>query len=264
MNVDLALPNPMKRRALIGCTVLLAFLALGAPAWAARVRVCHVKPDSPSNFQTITVTDTALQSHLAHGDLPGECFEHCEQLCDDGNACTVDACDTSGRCLIEHPAVNCDDGNLCTTDSCNPAAGCSSAPRVCSDASLCTVDSCDPLTGDCIFPEVACNPGQTCNLANGNCETPVTCPCTSIAQFNFILQNLNFCVDLGGAVIVSIDPPVTTVLFREAAGSNTSAGQCGYLQFGVPGIVLPVTDEEAAVCIQLIRAAVASRGVTCS
>lgn len=161
----------MKSR-FVSCTLLLAFLGLVTPAWSANVKVCHVPPDNPANFHTITVNDNALQAHLAHGDLAGECSAHCGQLCDDGNACTIDACDANEQCAAVHPPVSCDDGNLCTTDTCDPATGCSNASRTCSDSNLCTVDSCDPLTGDCIFPPTACPSGQTCNPANGNCLCP--------------------------------------------------------------------------------------------
>ncbi len=162
----------MKSRVL-SCTLLLAFLGLVTPAWAAKVKVCHVPPGNPSNFHTITINENALQAHLGHGDLAGECSAHCGQLCDDGNACTIDACDSSGHCAATHPPVNCNDSNLCTTDTCNPATGCSNASRTCADTDLCTVDSCDPLTGDCLFLEKSCSPGQTCNPANGNCEDAI-------------------------------------------------------------------------------------------
>jgi hypothetical protein len=261
----------MKRRVPIGCTVLLAFLdvlVLGAPAWAAKVQVCHVPPGNPSNFHIISINDNALQAHLAHGDLAGPCSAHCSQLCDDGNACTIDACDASERCLIEHPPVNCDDSNLCTDDTCNPESGCASTPKTCQDDFLCTVDACDPLTGSCVFPPVACPAGQACNTGTGSCENEVvTCPCSSISQFNAILENLNYCLDLGGALIVSIDPPVRTepVIFRDSAGGTApgSGDQCGVLRFGLPLTVLNITPEEAGACIQLVRAAIARRGVTC-
>lgn len=257
-------------RQLLPKRIVLAVVlgTLGAPAWAAKVQICHVPPDNPGNFHTITINDKALQAHLAHGDLPGACSAHCSQLCDDGNACTIDACDASERCLIDHPPVNCDDSNLCTDDTCSPESGCASTPKTCQDNFLCTVDACDPLTGNCVFPPVACPAGQACNAGTGSCENQVTCPCTIIPQFNSILENMNFCVDLGGAVIASIDPLVRTapVIFREVAGGNTpgAGNQCGFLQFGVPGIVRTVTPEEAAVCIQLVRAAAASRGVACT
>ena len=161
---------------LICTTLLVAVLAFGAPAFAAKVQICHVPPGDPANFHTITVSESALQAHLGHGDLLGSCFSHCDQLCDDGNACTVDACDATEHCAVTHPPVNCEDGNLCTADTCDPAAGCSSAPRLCLDNNLCTVDSCDPLTGDCVFPPTACPAGQTCNPANGNCEGDACTP----------------------------------------------------------------------------------------
>jgi hypothetical protein len=154
-------------------------LLAGAAAADNKVKVCHVPPGNPSNFQTITISENALQAHLSHGDLAGECSAHCSQLCDDGNACTVDACDASGHCAASHPPVNCDDGNLCTTDTCNPATGCSSVPRTCTDSNLCTINSCDPLTGACIFPPVACDPGETCNPANGTCEPNGVDECAS-------------------------------------------------------------------------------------
>ncbi len=160
------------------CTLLLALLALGTPAWAgnAKVQVCHVPPGNPGNFHTITISDNALPAHLAHGDLLGSCNSHCDQLCDDGNACTIDACDGPDHCALTHPPVDCNDGNLCTIKSCNPATGCSTTPKTCVDGNLCTVDSCDPLTGACVFPPVSCPAGQSCNLANGNCEGSACTP----------------------------------------------------------------------------------------
>ena len=107
---------------------LIVLLALGAAAAQAagpqQVKVCHLPPGNPSNFHTITISADALPAHLAHGDLPGACTQFCDQLCDDGNPCTIDACDSSERCEPQHPPVNCNDGMLCTEDSCNPATGC--------------------------------------------------------------------------------------------------------------------------------------------
>lgn len=160
------------KRNFIGFAALIAGFVMAAPSWAAgaKVQVCHIPPGNPGNFHTITISENALQAHLGHGDLAGACFAHCDTLCSDGNACTIDACDSSERCLTIHPPVNCDDGNLCTTDTCDPATGCSSPPGICSDSNLCTVDSCDPLTGDCIFPPAACPSGETCNPASGTCD----------------------------------------------------------------------------------------------
>jgi hypothetical protein len=155
-------------------TILIALFALTASAaWAgdAKVQVCHIPPGNPANFHTITVSENALSAHLGHGDLAGACFAHCDSLCSDGNACTIDACDASEHCISSHPPVNCDDSSLCTIDSCNPATGCASEPKICLDSDNCTVNSCDPLTGSCVAPPVVCPAGQSCDPDNGECDT---------------------------------------------------------------------------------------------
>ncbi|HWN43325.1 MAG TPA: calcium-binding EGF-like domain-containing protein [Thermoanaerobaculia bacterium] len=171
------------KRTCIRPVLLTALFALTASAaWAgnAKVQVCHIPPGNPASFHTITISENALQAHLGHGDLAGACFAHCDTLCSDGNACTIDACDASERCISTRPPVNCDDGSLCTIDSCNPATGCSSVPKICMDSDNCTVNSCDPLTGSCVAPPVACPVGQNCNPADGECQGTDFCasnPC---------------------------------------------------------------------------------------
>lgn len=174
--------------------LLIALFALTASAaWAgdAKVQVCHVPPGNPANFHTITISENALQAHLGHGDLAGACFAHCDTLCSDGNACTIDACDASERCISTHPPVNCDDSKLCTTDSCDPATGCANVAKTCLDNNLCTVDACDPVTGSCVAPPVFCPAGQSCNPANGNCAAPAD-PCTGV-----VCPAANQCQDQG-------------------------------------------------------------------
>jgi hypothetical protein len=163
--------------------LLIALCALTAPAaWAgnAKVQVCHIPPGNPSNFHTITISENALQAHLGHGDIAGTCFAHCDTLCSDGNPCTIDACDANEQCRTTHPPVNCDDSNPCTVDSCSPATGCVNKPKTCTDSNLCTVDACDPLTGSCVFPPVSCSEGESCNPADGSCQSLDFCspnPC---------------------------------------------------------------------------------------
>ena len=102
------------KRTCTSLALLIALFALTASAaWAgdAKVQVCHVPPGNPANFHTITISENALQAHLAHGDLAGACFAHCDTLCSDGNACTIDACDASEHCVNTHPPVNCDDSS---------------------------------------------------------------------------------------------------------------------------------------------------------
>src|SRR5438094_8328665 len=66
--------------------------------------------------------------------------------CDDGDACTEDACD---RGVCTHSPVVCDNDNVCDgAESCDPSAGCrAGTPLVCDDSDPCTVDTCDPASG---------------------------------------------------------------------------------------------------------------------
>ncbi|WP_170319981.1 plastocyanin/azurin family copper-binding protein [Polyangium spumosum] len=82
---------------------------------------------------------------------------------DDGNACTVDACDP--RTGVSHTPVNPDDGNACTVDACDPMTGVSHTPVI-NDGNPCTADSCDPMTGVSNTPLPAgtdCGMGKQCD-----------------------------------------------------------------------------------------------------
>ena len=38
-----------------------------------KVTICHIPPGNPENAHTITISESALQAHLSHGDYLGEC-----------------------------------------------------------------------------------------------------------------------------------------------------------------------------------------------
>jgi hypothetical protein len=260
---------PFMKIRFASCTALVAVLALGSPAWAAKVKVCHVPPGNPSNFHTITVSENAVQAHLGHGDLLGECSANCGQLCDDGNACTVDACDASGSCAATHPPVSCDDGNLCTIDSCDPVSGCANPPKVCLDTDLCSVDTCDPLTGSCAFPPVACPAGQTCNANNGSCEgetTPEPCPCALIEDFVDILLDPETCALNGSdrAITLAKEPVPGEIFVAFSSSASAPQPRCGYTDFDGQEILVPATPAQAAGCIQLLQQTAANLGLTCN
>jgi hypothetical protein len=81
-----------------------------------------------------TYCDGTERCDVAAGCVPGPAI-----VCDDGVACTADACEeTIGRCTSAPVDAACDDGNVCTTDACDAVAGCRHG-----DAGLCT-----PLTVD--------------------------------------------------------------------------------------------------------------------
>jgi hypothetical protein len=90
--------------------------------------------------------------------------------CDDGNSCTIDACQ-DGACLSSGvTGVACDDGdNRTTGDTCafHPADGrysCDGGAVGCDDRNACTVDSCDPVTSGCGHVPAALAPVQLLNL----------------------------------------------------------------------------------------------------
>ncbi len=89
-------------------------------------------------------------------DLPFTCVA-CESAadCDDGNDCTIDACD-AGQCshTPQSPGTSCEaDGDLCTVDQCD-------------EAGLCvTVDNVS-----CADPIDECDGGELCNPGTGLCE----------------------------------------------------------------------------------------------
>ena len=76
-------------------------------------------------------------------------YELTEKNCNDGDACTDDACDPlTGEC--SHIATDCDDGNPCTTDSCDPTSGCVNELIPGCEATYCAEFS-DPVSGQLIF-----------------------------------------------------------------------------------------------------------------
>jgi cysteine-rich repeat protein len=90
--------------------------------------------------------------------------------CDDGNPCTDDTCDPSTGCKHTNNTASCSDGNACTTnDTCSDGACVPGAPPNCNDGNVCTDDSCNPATG-CV------NTNNTAPCSDGNaCTTSDTC-----------------------------------------------------------------------------------------
>ncbi len=89
------------------------------------------------------------------------------QDCDDGQPCTLDACDSkSGKCSNPpNPGGSCDDGNKCTdVDLCNDQGQCAGKDVDCDDGSACTKDSCNAATGLCVN---APYPGFKANFSDG-------------------------------------------------------------------------------------------------
>ncbi len=92
--------------------------------------------------------------------------------CDDGVACTIDACDeATGACASSPDPTACDDGVFCNgAEVCDPALGCLPGASVgCADGLACTTDSCNEATDSCQNIE-SCPPLEHCGLVSGDCE----------------------------------------------------------------------------------------------
>jgi hypothetical protein len=182
------------RYSLARATVLVAALAglwaSGAAQAAAgdTVQVCHLPPDNPANYHTLSIGRSALAAHLGHGDLEGACDIRCSTLCSDGNSCTLDvgAWDPGlGRCACVSRPIVCTALDQChETGTCDPATGQCSNPvkpdgSACADGNACTLsDTCQ--AGSCVGADRVtcaatdqCHETGTCDPATGQCSNPV-------------------------------------------------------------------------------------------
>jgi hypothetical protein len=149
----------------------------------------NVLPCDDGSF--CTTADTCAGGQCAGGPAPD---------CNDGNACTKDACDPEKGCVYSAfegacedgskctvgdkcvdsscaggPALDCDDGNPCTDDSCVANLGCvhvyNTSP--CDDGNACTTaDTCGG--GKCVGgPALSCNDGNPCTT--DSCDPKLGC-----------------------------------------------------------------------------------------
>ena len=115
-------------------------------------------------------------------------------VCDDGNGCTADSCDTESGCLFTNTTEGCDDGDLCTLDDACLEGECTGATNPecdCTDDADCAEfedgDLCNG-TLECTGGKCVVEPGTVvdcsedaaaapackvvlCNATSGACET---------------------------------------------------------------------------------------------
>ena len=98
----------------------------------------------------------------------GECIGSVELICDDGNLCTDDACDSDSGCSFVPNAQECDDGNECTVDDACSKGWCKGGGQLdCDDDNPCTNDACDLVAGCIHFDNVlACEDGNECTTGD--------------------------------------------------------------------------------------------------
>ncbi|MEY3012244.1 MAG: hypothetical protein RIT45_979 [Pseudomonadota bacterium] len=112
----------------------------------------------------------------------GICGKGPDKNCDDGNVCSIDACDTkTGNCTHvadKQDGTPCDaDGTACTdADACKGTTCVAGKVLDCDDKETCTKDSCHPKTG-CVHENIdgtGCNDGDACTKSDvcvaGKCK----------------------------------------------------------------------------------------------
>jgi hypothetical protein len=148
----------MKARSWLGllAVITLGYLAASVSAVAkdSKVDVCHLHGE----FHTIRVSTAAVAAHERHGD-PGEgaCSLYCDDLCFNGDFCTVDCDYLTETCITDGPPVDCDDSDPSTIDSCDPAVGCVYGESDCTDG----LDNDEDSRTDCADPDCECVGGLT-------------------------------------------------------------------------------------------------------
>ncbi len=116
----------------------------------------------------------------------GQCLPGDATVCDDGNPCTTDSCNSKTGCIFAANGLACSDGNLCTTtDTCSGGVCVPGATLPCQDGNPCSDDSCDPKQG-CVFaPNTSsCSDGNVCTqddtCVGGQCQPGVAKVCDDI------------------------------------------------------------------------------------
>jgi hypothetical protein len=123
--------------------------------------------------------------------------------CDDGDACTDDACVTGpeGNLICENTEITCEDGFECVDGECveivDPCDG-----VVCDDGDSCTDDTC--VDGACVFTEIVCDAGFEC----------VDGECVAIPE--------DFMVEIAGCPDAALDAGASVEL--SASASNNVGG----------------------------------------
>lgn len=212
--VHLIHPRKSFRRVSLLVASFVGQMALTTVAGAgteAKVEICHFPPGEPANFQTIAVSAEALPAHLAHGDFGGPCANDCRlfsSVCDDGNPCTSNGCNSDGTCQQPVPR-DCDDSNVCTADSCDASTGaCVNSPLggTCDDGNECTgPDTC--ASGRCVGLAIPgccrsvadCDDSNACTddacTANTCSNTPRLCTDPDLCTRAVCNQSTGLCVN---------------------------------------------------------------------
>jgi hypothetical protein len=153
------------------------------------VDACDEATDSCTSTPSDALCDDTLYcTGVETCDPVAGCQPGTPVVCDDGVACTVDACDEAAdACDFAPDDAACSDGVFCTgTEVCDPLLGCQpGTPPSCDDGVSCTVDSCDAVSDACghVADDALCDDGLFCDGIE-TCDPVADCqagsdPCTA-------------------------------------------------------------------------------------
>ncbi len=127
----------------------------------------HIQNSVPCNDGSACTQNAVCNKGVCKGSYPAGCCKLSAD-CDDGNNCTVDACNkTTSACshtLLEGQA--CEDGSKCTVgDVCTKGACLGGSNLGCDDSKPCTADFCLPTSGCGHLALISgpCSDGDPCN-----------------------------------------------------------------------------------------------------
>ena len=129
--------------------------------------VCHPESGCLYEFNSAPCTDS---NQCTTGDAcaQGACVAGQPLECDDGNACTDDACNPLVGCTHVNNADACDDFDPCTeNDACFGGLCVGAAPKECGDDNPCTDDICIPMAGcSHVNNQNPCSDEDVCTIAD--------------------------------------------------------------------------------------------------
>ncbi len=165
--------------------------------------------------------------------------------CDDGNACSVDACQptTAGTPACVHTPKadccntigDCNDNKPCTLDLCPvPGGNCQHSAKIdccmtaadCDDKDACTID-------DCAAPGGGCKHQNTCCKTDAECVSADSCFTGSCSAGQCVFQSV--CCQSDG----DCDD------FNPCTKDACTAGQCAYAASTAPGCCAPTVLSSA-------------------
>jgi len=211
------------------------------------VDTCNEATDSCDNVATDALCDDAQFCNGTETcDALGGCQPGTSVDCDDGVACTVDACnDATDSCDNTPTDALCDDSQFCTgVETCDALGGCQAGTPVdCDDGVGCTADSCNEATDSCdnvpddapCSDSVFCNGAEVCDPLN-DCQAGTAVDCDDAVACT---------TDACNEVTDSCDNTPTDSLCDDSAFCN-GVETCDPLGGCQPGT--PIDCDDAVAC----------------